>query len=147
MRAHAEMRAFQRRPRTPYCVGVDRRERVFALTTAAEAAVLAYGAAVAFLTPSARSEHNFVLSVALLCVAAPLAWHAVSKRASQAGPRRLPLVIVPNVVLLGRCFGGVFGSTANRDGAWPAQIALLAVTVMAAAFLLTRRQARAVARA
>ena len=115
------------------------------MTTAAEAVLLAYGAIVAFLTPSVRSEHNVVLSVALLCVSASLAWHAGSKRASQADPLLLR-VIVPNVVLLMMCFGGVLGSRATGDGLWPALVAVLAVTVIVAAIRLTHRQVRAVAR-
>lgn len=139
------MRLFHQGVEQPYRVGVDRRERVLAMTTAAEAVLLAFGAIVAFLTPSVRSEHNVVLSVALLCVSASLAWHAGSKRASQADPLLLR-VIVPNVVLLMMCFGGVLGSRATGDGLWPALVAVLAVTVIVAAIRLTHRQVRAVAR-
>lgn len=141
------MRVFHRRVERPYRVGVDRRERVLALTTAAEAVLLAYGAVMAFITPSERSEHNVVLSLALLSIAAPLAWHAagaVWKRASQADPLLLR-VIIPNVVLLMMCVGGVLGSTADGYGPWPALIAVLAVTFIIAAIRLTRRQVRVVA--
>ncbi|MCP3423795.1 hypothetical protein [Nocardioides pinisoli] len=122
---------------------MDRRERVLAITAAVEAMLLVYGAVVAFLTASPQSGHDMLLGAALLCLAAPLAWHAVPKRVPQADPLRL-LVIVPNAVLMMLCFSGMLGA-ASGDTPWPALVAVLAAGVIVVAVRLSHRKVRAVA--
>lgn len=136
------MRLFRRRAGPSYRAGVDRRERVFAITAAVEAMFLAFGALVAFLTPTERSEHNVVLSVALLGIATPLVWHsasAVFNGTSQADPLLLR-VIIPNAVVLLMCSGGLLQSGTDAYGPWPALVAAVAVTIIAVAIRLTRHR-------
>lgn len=112
------------------------------MTAAVEAMLLVYGAVVAFLTASPRSGHNMLLGAALLCIAAPLAWHAVPKRDRLTDPLLL-LVIVPNAALMVLCFSGLLGAGAAAP--WPALVAVLAVSVIVVAIRLTHRKVRAVA--
>ena len=60
-----------------------------------------YGALSAFLTPSGSHEHDVLLAVVLLAIAAPVAWYAGSAAVSGARPSD-PLmlrVIIPNGAL------------------------------------------------
>lgn len=120
---------------------VDTRARALAITASVEAIFLGFAALVAFLTPSGASEHNLVLTAALLCLAAPLAWHAASTLRSGTPPAdaHMRRVALPNALLLLMCFS-VLQSPSDGYGLWPSLVAVLAVAVIVAALRLTRER-------
>lgn len=120
---------------------VDTRARALAITSAVEAIFLGFAALVAFLTPSGASEHNLVLTAALLGLAAPLAWHAASTilNGTPKADAHMRRVMFPNAVLLLMCFSGL-QSPSDGYGPWPALVAVLAVTVIVAALRSTRER-------
>jgi len=110
------------------------------ITAGFEAALIAYGALLAFLTPSGSHEHDVLLAVVLLAIAAPLAWHAASAAFSDARPSD-PLtlrLIIPNGALLVLCFNGSLESGPRPYGLLPALVAGVALVTIAEAI----RQAR-----
>lgn len=55
---------------------MSKTERVLTVTAAAEAALLAYAALAAFLTPTSSSAHDLTATLVFGVLALPLAWHA-----------------------------------------------------------------------
>lgn len=110
-------------------------ERILAITAAVEAAGILYGALGAFLTPTGSHEHDVLLALVLLGIAAPLAWHAARQSPRAASPSD-PLtlrVTLPNVVLLVLCFSGALDSGLRSNDLLPALVASIALTVIGVA--------------
>ncbi len=116
--------------------------RALAVTSAAEAACLVYGALVAFTTASPRSGHDLLLGAVLLGVATPLAWYSATAFASKKPQSNAPAgrILVPNAVLLVLCFTGLLPDS-DGSGLWPALTAVLAATIAAVALWWGRDRA------
>lgn len=127
-------------PKPPYLSGVTKRERALAMTAGVEAALIMYGALAAFLTPSGSHEHDVVLAIALLVIAAPLAWYSASAAFSvnhQSDPLTLRLII-PNGALLALCLNGSLESGPRPYGLMPALVAGFALVTIAEAIWQAR---------
>lgn len=121
---------------------VDTRARALAVIAAVEAIFLGYAATVAFFTPTGSSEHSLVLAVALLCLAAPLAWYAASTLLNRRVRANVHLgrVVLPNAVLLTMCFSVL--QSKDGYGTVSALVAVLAAAVIVAALRLTDPRTR-----
>ncbi len=99
-----------------------------------------YGALSAFLTATPSQEHEVLLAVVLLVIAAPLAWVCGERAFSVARPSD-PLmlrVIVPNLALLVLCFNGSLESGPRSHGLLPALVAFAALALIVGALRMVR---------
>ena len=115
-------------------------ERVLTGAAAAEAALLAYAALVAYLMPTGSSEHDLIPMLVLCALALPLVWHVahrVMRSRSPADPLVLP-VLLPNVALMIACLAGAFPGDGSPGRLSGAIVACAALAMTAGALLVGR---------